>query len=56
MTIAYGKDCRKNSGIRAYCAAKKLPVKDVLAWLRVTKPKRDSMESKVKWSKTIVEF
>ena len=30
------KTAGKNSGIRAYCAAKKLPVKDVLAWLRVT--------------------
>ena len=30
----------KNSGIRAYCAEKKLPVKDVLAWLRVNKPKK----------------
>lgn len=34
------KTAGKNSGIRAYCAAKKLPVKDVLAWLRVTKPKK----------------
>lgn len=34
------KTAGKNSGIRAYCAAKKLPVKDVLAWLRVNKPKK----------------
>lgn len=34
------KTAGKNSSIRAYCAAKKLPVKDVLAWLRVNKPKK----------------
>lgn len=34
------KTAGKNSGIRVYCAVKKLPVKDVIAWLRVNKPKK----------------
>ena len=41
MTIAFGKKTAgKNSGIRAYCAAKNLPVKDFVAWLRINKPKK----------------
>lgn len=38
--LVWKKTAGKNSGIRAYCTAKKLPVKDVLAWLRVYKPKK----------------
>lgn len=34
------KTAGKNSSIRAYCSAKKLPVKDFVAWLRVNKPKK----------------